>query len=62
MVFVIGGYFWVIEVFVFIVLYVVWVIEFEDFVFVNYYDVMGFEIRYNNIEVGIFVDEICLVI
>lgn len=62
MVFVICGYFWVIEVFVFIVLYVVWVIEFEDFVFVNYYDVMGFEIRYNNIEVGIFVDEICLVI
>lgn len=62
MVFVIGGYFWVIKVFVFVVLYVVWVIEFEDFVFVNYYDVMSFEIRYNNIEVGIFVDKICLVI
>lgn len=62
MVFVIGSYFWVIKVFVFVVLYVVWVIEFEDFVFVNYYDVMSFKIRYNNIEVGIFVDEICLVI
>lgn len=49
MVFVIGGYFWVIKVFVFVVLYVVWVIEFEDFVFVNYYDVMSFKIRYNNI-------------
>lgn len=62
MVFVIGSYFWVIKVFVFVVLYVVWVIEFEDFVFVNYYDVMSFKIGYNNIEVGIFVDEICLVI